>query len=248
MKFCSTKAEDKRDTATAIATSVAPIGMTMSKVFYTSDLHLGHKKVSEIRGFWTTEEHDAALIEQWNDQVTKHDTVYVLGDIALSNYKYALEILKNLPGRKHLISGNHDIIHPMHERGQNRAELDRWLDVFETVQPFSYRRLGKHKLLLSHFPYSEWGDGAHREGSRYDQFRLPDHGHPLMHGHTHGKETFHGVSFEQSWSHINNQVHVGWDAWGRLVDQEEIIEWLNTTYIILSDDDYAQIKEALDGE
>ena len=210
----------------------------MSRVWYTSDLHFLHKRVSEIRGFEITEEHDQHIIDEWNRVVEKKDVVYILGDIAVNRYREALDIIKALPGRKHLIAGNHDIIHPMHEKGQGRTELDRWLDVFETVQPFSYRRLGKHKLLLSHFPYSEWGDGAHREGSRYDQFRLPDHGYPLMHGHTHGKETFHGVSFEQSWAHINNQVHVGWDAWGTLVSQETVLEWLDETYLYVSAEDY----------
>lgn len=220
----------------------------MSRVFYTSDPHFGHKRVSELRGFWTPEEHDAALIEQWNDQVTKHDTVYILGDIAVSNHRAALDILKELPGRKHLISGNHDIVHPVHERGHSRAELDRWLDTFETIQPFLRKKLNGTEVLLSHFPYPEAGDGFSREGSRFDQYRLPDMGKPLIHGHTHGKETIHDSGYTQQWTTIKNQFHVGWDAWGRLVDQEEIIEWLNSTYVTLSKEDYAQIQEALDGE
>lgn len=214
----------------------------MSRVWYTSDLHFGHKRVSELRGFKDTTHHDEEISLEWERVVSKNDIVYVLGDIAVGNYRYALDLLKTLPGRKHLISGNHDIIHPMHHKGQSRAELDRWLQVFETVQPFTYRRLGKHKLLLSHFPYSEWGDGEHREGSRYEQFRLPDLGHPLMHGHTHGKETFHGGA------HINNQVHVGWDAWGTLVPQETVLEWLNETYIFVSPEDYDFLRKAIDNE
>lgn len=231
-----------------IATVVARDGTTMSRVWYTSDPHFGHKKVAEIRGFWTPEEHDAALIEQWEDQVTKHDTVYVLGDIALSNYSYALDIIKELPGRKHLISGNHDIVHPMHTRGHSKAELDRWYESFDTIQPFLRKKLNNTEVLLSHFPYMEAGDGAHREGARYEQFRLPDLGRPLLHGHTHGKETIHDSQYSDDWHSIKNQFHVGWDAWGRLVSQEEIIEWLSSTYITLSTEDYTQITEALDGK
>lgn len=218
----------------------------MSKVFYTSDLHFGHRKVAELRGFWTPEEHDYAIVEQWNDQVTKHDTIYVLGDIALSSHKYALDILKDLPGHKHLISGNHDIVHPMHTRGHSKAEMDRWFETFDTIQPFLRKKLNNTDVLLSHFPYPEAGDGSHREGARYEQYRFPDLGRPLIHGHTHGKETIHDSQYSSDWTTIKNQFHVGWDAWGRLVDQEEIIEWLNTTYITLSTNDYSQITEALE--
>lgn len=213
-----------------VATVVATIGTQMSRVFYTSDLHFGHRRVSEIRGFDTTEGHDAHIIDKWTQQVTKHDTIYVLGDIALSNYKYALDILKELPGRKHLIAGNHDILHPVHERGHSRAELNRWLETFDTIQPFLRKKLNKIELLLSHFPYPEAGDGFSREGSRYDQYRLPDMGLPLVHGHTHGTETIHDSGYSQSWRTKKNQFHVGWDAWQRLVTQEEIIEWLQQEY------------------
>lgn len=220
----------------------------MSKVWYTSDIHFGHKKVSEIRGFSDTISHDEAIAREWERVVGKNDVVYVLGDIALGNYRYALDVFKTLPGRKHLISGNHDIIHPMHTRGHSRAEQDRWYEVFETIQPFLRKKLNKHELLLSHFPYSEWGDGEHREGSRYDQYRLPDHGLPLLHGHTHGKETFHDSGFTQDWMRIKNQCHVGWDAWGTLVSQEQVIEWLNETYIVVSPEDYDFIRKTIDNE
>lgn len=220
----------------------------MSKVWYTSDLHLSHKKVSEIRGFSDTVSHDEAISREWERVVGKKDVVYVLGDIAVNNYRYALDVLATLPGRKHLISGNHDIVHPMHTRGHSKAEQDRWYKVFDTIQPFLRKKLNKHELLLSHFPYPEWGDGNHREGSRYNQFRLPDEGFPLLHGHTHGSETFHSSNPEDNWYHIKNQLHVGWDAWGTLVPQDTVIEWLNETYIRLSPKDYDLIRKAIDNE
>lgn len=202
----------------------------MSKVFYTADTHFGHKIVAHYRGFDSPEHHDIFIAEQWKNQVTKHDTVYVLGDIAVSGHRYAIDIFKKLPGRKHLIMGNHDIIHPAHERGHSRAEWDRWLSAFETVQPFLRKKLNHTEVLLSHFPYPEFGDGHSREGSRFDQYRLPDLGLPLLHGHTHGKETIHDSGYTQTWSNKKNQFHVGWDAWQRLVEQEEIINWLEQEY------------------
>lgn len=189
----------------------------VSRIWYTSDLHFGHQRVSDIRNYTDTKFHDEAIMFEWDRIVKPKDVVYVLGDIAVSNYNHAFDILKALPGRKHLISGNHDIVHPMHTKGHSRGEQMKWLGVFETVQPFLRRKFNHQTLLLSHFPYAEWGDGESREGSRYDEYRLPNLGLPLLHGHTHGAEQAHG-----------NMMHVGWDAWGTLVPQEIVLDWLST--------------------
>lgn len=189
----------------------------MSTVFFTADLHLGHKKVSELRGFETPEEHDAHIISVWNKTITKKDTVYVLGDIALSNYEYALDTIKNqLNGTKHLIAGNHDVVHPMHKLGHSKTEILKWFDAFDTINPFLRKKHNGKEYLLSHFPYESWGDGEKRAGSRYTQYRLPDLGVPLIHGHTHGTERSH-----------ENMLHVGWDAWGEPVPLHVINEWLS---------------------
>lgn len=185
------------------------------RVFYTSDLHIGHGRAADLRGFTSTRDHDAAIREAWCSTVTDRDTVYVLGDVAVSSFPHALEVIYGLPGRKHLVAGNHDPVHPMHRR-TFAGKLPAFLDVFESVTPFLRRKLDGHELLLSHFPYESWGDGPGREGSRYNQYRLPDHGLPLLHGHTHGTERGHGHS-----------LHVGVDAWGLApVPQEVVIQWL----------------------
>ena len=230
------------------ATSAAKFGIMMSRVWYTADTHFGHKRVSEYRGFDSLESHDIAIAQKWKEQVSKHDTVYVLGDIAVSGHRYAIDIFNTLPGRKHLIMGNHDIIHPSHERGHSRAEWERWLSAFDTIQPFLRKKLNNIEVLLSHFPYPESGDGFSREGSRYDQYRLPDMGLPLIHGHTHGTERAHDSGYSQNWNIVKNQFHVGWDAWQRLVSQEEVIQWLNETYITVSDEDYEKLLGELDGK
>lgn len=191
----------------------------MSTVYFTSDLHFGHHRVASIRGFESPTEHDAYIHAKWSQQVTDRDVVYVLGDIALSHYDYALSLIQTLPGTKHLISGNHDIVHPMHTRGQSRAKQMEWLETFDTVQPFLCRKFEGKQYLLSHFPYASWGDGEHREGTRFNEYRLPDEGIPLLHGHTHGPEREHG-----------NMLHVGWDAWGALVPLKTVGEWLEGQY------------------
>jgi calcineurin-like phosphoesterase family protein len=188
----------------------------MSTIFYTSDQHIGHWRVSEIRGHEHPDDHDRWLAEQWDSVVRPADHIYVLGDVSVSGKQHVLDWFAARPGIKHLIAGNHDPVHPMH-RGSTKL-LPAWLNVFETIQPFTRRRLNGHQLLLSHFPYASFGDGENREGSRYNQYRLPDLGLPLLHGHTHGPEQAHG-----------RMLHVGVDAWnGKPVNQTVVVDWLNS--------------------
>jgi calcineurin-like phosphoesterase family protein len=204
----------------------------MPEVFYTSDLHVGHKLVSAIRGFHDGEagtspedpraviadpvRHDHVLAARWDATVKKDDIVYVLGDVSINGSQYALDWVAERPGRKHLIAGNHDPVHPMHSKYLNA--LPKWLMVFDSVQPFLRRKIAGHEVLLSHFPYFTWGDGPGRPDARYEQYRLPDLGVPLLHGHTHGPEIEHDHSY-----------HVGLDAHDmRLVPQSTILEWLES--------------------
>lgn len=197
----------------------------MSEVFFTSDLHLGHRLVAELRGFtysdyanqgelWTSEtltaEHDRVLAENWDALVKPSDQVWVLGDISAGGTKAqhkALDWLRDRPGGKHLIAGNHDGCHPMHRDAHKWQPL--YLDVFKTVQPFARRKINGQPVLLSHFPYQ----GDHTEADRYDQYRLRDLGVLLLHGHIH-----------RPLRKMGYQIHVGLDAWNlKPVNLDELI-------------------------
>lgn len=169
----------------------------MSKNFYWSDPHFGHKKVAELRGFDSVMEHDQHLANSWLDKVSKRDTVWILGDLALSSPSTALEIIGSLPGAKHLIAGNHDQIHPMH-RTAHRTHV-RYMCTFESIQTMARHKILGQEFLLSHFPYA--GDHAGTP-DRYTQWRLRDEGLPLIHGHVHDE-----------WLHNGRQINVGVDHW-----------------------------------
>ena len=78
----------------------------MHKTYFISDLHFGHKFMVEHRGFNSAEEHDAHIIKMWNSQVTKRDTVYLLGDIAMNAEK--AKQVQYLNGFIKVVLGNHD--------------------------------------------------------------------------------------------------------------------------------------------
>lgn len=71
-------------------------------VFVIADLHFGHKKLAELRGFDSTQAHDDAIVAAWNRTVRSADSVYVLGDV------FRLERVADLNGNKKLAMGNHD--------------------------------------------------------------------------------------------------------------------------------------------
>lgn len=166
-------------------------------VWFTSDLHIGHRLVADLRGFTDPDEHDAQLADSWRSSVRAGDHVWVLGDLAASSPVRALEWIADMPGIKHLVSGNHDKCHPMHRDAHNWQR--RYLDAFQSVQPFARRKIVGRDVMLSHFPYL-----VDREEPRYMQYRLRDEGAWLLHGHLHVAERVTSA----------REIHVGVDAWG----------------------------------
>ncbi|AFI24979.1 hypothetical protein [Mycobacterium phage SWU1] len=197
----------------------------MSNTWFTSDLHIGHKRLMEIRNLADdVEEHDATLAKAWDSVVGKDDTVWILGDISSGSTKgqiHALGWISDRPGRKRLILGNHDGPHPMN-RDAHKLVGAYWM-VFEHVSTAARIRVplygdagGHTDVLLSHFPYV----GDHTSEDRHTQWRLRDDGKILIHGHTHSPMILS--------RHIHRrQIHVGIDAWGRLVSRDEIYDLVN---------------------
>jgi calcineurin-like phosphoesterase family protein len=116
-------------------------------VYVIADLHLGHRKVAESRGFATIQEHDDAIVKAWNASVFKKDVVYVLGDV------FTLDRVAELAGTKKLAMGNHD-----------SKPVAAYLALFSQVRAcFEY-----DNCLLTHIPVHP---------SQRSRYRLNVHGH-----------------------------------------------------------------------
>lgn len=82
----------------------------MNSVYLTADLHLGHANIIKYDQlpFISVEQMDETIIKNWNNTVSKENTVFVLGDASFYNKEKTKEIISQLHGKKILIKGNHD--------------------------------------------------------------------------------------------------------------------------------------------
>ena len=80
-------------------------------IYFTSDLHLGHKGIITMqnRPFESVEDMNRILLTNYNAVVGKDDTVYILGDICHHmSVDEANCVIARMKGKKYLINGNHD--------------------------------------------------------------------------------------------------------------------------------------------
>lgn len=157
-------------------------------IYYTSDLHLGHKNIIEYenRPFKTVEEMDEVLIDNWNSRITPEDDVYVLGDFTFKGTTMAIKYLECLNGSIHLLKGNHD-------QFMNQDSFDMWLcdmhnrdlhsgRVYTHVRDegyYAHINDNEREVILFHYPIMFW-DGQDDRGS----YHLYGHMHSTSHGGT----------------------------------------------------------------
>ena len=132
----------------------------MSNVYFCADLHLGHDAIRRHcnRPWPTIEEHDAALIANWNKVVTRKDLVYILGDFAMIKkmddgippMKKYRKFIMALNSKKVIIFGNHDDMNM-----ETKACFSR------TYEGIHDMILDKQKITLSHYPMRSWNCSFH---------------------------------------------------------------------------------------
>lgn len=78
----------------------------MSTPRFIADTHLGHRNIYKYRTvFDSTKHNDLYFIRILQETCKKRDSMFFLGDICFD--RQYLEVIKELPGRKILIPGNH---------------------------------------------------------------------------------------------------------------------------------------------
>ena len=177
----------------------------MIKVFFTSDLHFGHKKLAESRGFSSVEEMNEFLVEYWNKMVDKKDIVYHLGDFSFQKFDELCKTIQRLNGNITFILGNHD-------QSIRRFTEEKWGYTYKRRYDFMnisdiqyYSRLNwpignmqRQYITMSHYPMIVWN--------------MSQHGSWQLHGHCHGSlQEFKG-----------KRLDVGWDVHHKFLTFEDI--------------------------
>lgn len=164
------------------------------------------------RPFKNVREMNRVLCDNWESVVGNDDDVWILGDLARgSRLDAMLERVAALPGRKHLITGNHDRCWP-HRSSYGSYEVARYAAAeFETITVEHEMTIAGQPVRLSHFPYAR---GEQATGERRTVKPI-DTGGWLMHGHVH-----------RAWLQRGRQICVAVDAWRFTPVQLSTIELL----------------------
>lgn len=182
--------------------------------YFTSDLHLGHRLVSRLRGFEDTVAHDNHVVSVWNSLIKPEDETWVLGDVTLKKIQQVADTIARLNGRIKVVLGNHDTAHMMMKSGWET----QWAlanELFDFIGTQSAIKVDGSMILMNHFPYKQpAGENYNPREDRFDQWRFADNGLFLLHGHTHSNTK----------DQYPNSLHVGWDAWGKPVTESQVMQ------------------------
>lgn len=139
--------------------------------WYTADTHFNHDSIIKFcnRPFESSSEMDDAILGNLRRKVGPKDDLWLLGDFAFGRGEeqrsYVRKIFCHIPGRKHLVIGNHD---------------KKWIRDFgwHSVHDLVEVKDSGQKLVLCHYPLLTW------PGVRHGALQLFGHVHSNFCGFT----------------------------------------------------------------
>lgn len=158
----------------------------MSQVLFTSDTHFGHRNIIDFcdRPWGSVEAMNEGLIERWNKVVKPEDTIYHLGDFAMTISDDEIRaILRRLNGTKIIILGNHD------ERTIARHSSEfKGDDLFRAVYPgIKEIKHQKKYIVMCHYSLEVWNR------SHWGAYHLYGHSHGTLPEDSHRRSFDVGV-------------------------------------------------------
>lgn len=162
----------------------------MNEWFFTADTHFDHSNVIKYnrRPYNSIDEHNEALISNWNEIVKNGAHVVICGDFTLHTNAELVKrkFIDRLNGNKIFIKGNHDY----------------WLR--KDKRHIYHKKIGKHFIVACHYPLLSWAK--------------KNHGSWHFHGHVHTNGTnkfewLNGGKWEEivNLLNLNKMINVGVD-------------------------------------
>jgi|DEB0MinimDraft_4_1074332.scaffolds.fasta_scaffold92937_2 calcineurin-like phosphoesterase family protein len=142
--------------------------------YFFSDTHFNHANVIKYddRPFKNIQEHDEAIIQNWNNTVGAKDNVFFLGDFIFGDDRLCAKYWGRLNGYKHFVHGNHDKALQKFCRNEDITLVGyREIKIRDEDHPRKWQ-----DIILCHYPVAEWNK-AH-------------HGSWHLYGHTHGNSWY----------------------------------------------------------
>lgn len=178
-------------------------------IFFTSDLHFGHKKICELTNrnkFTSQEDHTEWLINLHNSRVQEKDVVYILGDFSFAKEKETIRIIERLNGTLVMVRGNHDS-RTQFKKFERDGLIDSWHEYNEL-------HFGEFPLIcMSHYPMTVWNK--------------QHHGSIMLHGHCHGSFQGEGkildVGLDSSYNLYRNHQYFSLSEVLRLMEAKELV-------------------------
>jgi calcineurin-like phosphoesterase family protein len=126
---------------------------TGDRVWITSDLHLNH---ANIIGYCDRPQRDVAEMNQTLmnllAKVGAQDWIVLVGDLAMGDFDAGISLIKQIPGRKILVLGNHDLDRSGRCRLAGSVDASG-VPLFEFVVPFLFwTGPGGRQVVVSHYP------------------------------------------------------------------------------------------------
>lgn len=161
-------------------------------LFLSSDHHFWHANVIKYCGrpYFNVEQMNEDLVYRHNEVVGPEDRFICLGDFSFAGRSVEL-YSSRLNGKKELVPGNHDPIHPYNKhqkKATKQGKPDEWQKFYERlgwkVHPIvtTLEVPGLATFNLCHMPYDTGTFDA-----RYVDFIAKDDGRWLLCGHVHEK-------------------------------------------------------------
>lgn len=120
-------------------------------ILFSADPHFGRENILRTcaRPFVTVQEMNARILCEYQRRIRPEDDFYLLGDLAhkTSTCDEAAFWFDQIPGRKHLIRGNHDL---------EAVTSLPW----ESVRTYHEMSVGGVNLVLHHYPMITWNQAA----------------------------------------------------------------------------------------
>lgn len=195
-------------------------------IYFSSDFHFSHENVIKYcnRPFANVDEMNEAIMAAI-DVAGKDDLLVFLGDFSMK-FSAVEEFLPRIKSNILYISGNHcKSFEKIGKESKSLQPKARMMALNPRIIKISMREeilIGKQKVLLSHFPWRGDEDERHTEYiDKYVDYKPSRQDYPshfLACGHRH---------FPPEKRRTPNSLDVGWDAWGRLVSIEEVLDDLH---------------------